>query len=226
MPCTPFISNMASLDTPYDWNYTVVPQKGLNGRTFPYPRGRLLGGSSSVSECRAWSKSKAKVTSADVMIHQYGSDEDWDRFAKVANDPGWAWKNVKKYIQKVARLECRNNACYTNKGCIYSTRNSYPQLTGIISLASLFHLCTVSTARPLSVFRGTTKQSTHASWRQLGSYPSFPTMRIWAAVSTVCSELGLSKLLSEEGSGAARPLATLLMRTPAQISRCWLMRQS
>ena len=41
---------MAPLDTPYDWNYTVVPQKGMHGRTFSYPRGRLLGGSSSASE--------------------------------------------------------------------------------------------------------------------------------------------------------------------------------
>lgn len=35
---------------PWDWNYTVTPQVALNNRTFPYPRGKLLGGSSSVSE--------------------------------------------------------------------------------------------------------------------------------------------------------------------------------
>lgn len=36
------------LDTPYDWNYTVTAQAGLNGRTFAYPRGHMLGGSSSI----------------------------------------------------------------------------------------------------------------------------------------------------------------------------------
>lgn len=36
--------------TQYDWNYTVTPQTGLNGRTFAFPRGRMLGGCSSVSE--------------------------------------------------------------------------------------------------------------------------------------------------------------------------------
>ena len=41
------------LDTPYDWNYTVTPQKGLNRRTFPYNRGKILGGSSSVSKSQA-----------------------------------------------------------------------------------------------------------------------------------------------------------------------------
>jgi choline dehydrogenase-like flavoprotein len=38
------------LDTPFDWNYTVTPQEGMQNRSFPYPRGKLLGGSSSASE--------------------------------------------------------------------------------------------------------------------------------------------------------------------------------
>jgi choline dehydrogenase len=36
--------------TIYDWNYTYAPQPNLNGRVIPIARGRLLGGSSSVSE--------------------------------------------------------------------------------------------------------------------------------------------------------------------------------
>jgi choline dehydrogenase-like flavoprotein len=36
--------------TLYDWNYTTTAQPGFNGRSIPYPRGRLLGGSSSVSK--------------------------------------------------------------------------------------------------------------------------------------------------------------------------------
>jgi len=35
------------------------------------------------------------------MVHQYGSDEDWDKYAKLTGDPGWAWKNVKNYVKKV-----------------------------------------------------------------------------------------------------------------------------
>ena len=38
---------------------------------------------------------------ADFMVHQYGSDEDWDRYAKLTGDPGWAWNNVKNYVKKV-----------------------------------------------------------------------------------------------------------------------------
>lgn len=32
-----------------DWNYTTTNQPGLGGRSIPYPRGRVLGGSSSIS---------------------------------------------------------------------------------------------------------------------------------------------------------------------------------
>jgi hypothetical protein len=39
--------------------------------------------------------------SADYMVHQYGPDEDWDRYAKLTGDPGWAWSNIKKYVKKV-----------------------------------------------------------------------------------------------------------------------------
>ena len=39
--------------------------------------------------------------SADYMVHQYGSDEDWDRYANLTGDPGWAWNNVKNYVKKV-----------------------------------------------------------------------------------------------------------------------------
>ena len=46
-------SSWASLtpnkDTPWDWNYTTTAQPGLDNRAYPYPRGRLLGGSSSAS---------------------------------------------------------------------------------------------------------------------------------------------------------------------------------
>ena len=35
---------------PYDWNYTTTTQPGLNGRDLPYPRGKVLGGSTTISE--------------------------------------------------------------------------------------------------------------------------------------------------------------------------------
>jgi choline dehydrogenase-like flavoprotein len=35
--------------TTFDWNYTTLPGIGMNNRSIDYPRGRILGGSSSHS---------------------------------------------------------------------------------------------------------------------------------------------------------------------------------
>ncbi|KAF9479119.1 alcohol oxidase [Pholiota conissans] len=80
----PFLGPTLTPNTPYDWNYTVVAQDGMLGRSFSYPRGRLLGGSSS----------------ANYLIHQFGTDEDWNRFGSVTGDSGWSWKNMQQYVQK------------------------------------------------------------------------------------------------------------------------------
>ncbi|TFK34074.1 hypothetical protein BDQ12DRAFT_715549 [Crucibulum laeve] len=72
----------------YDWNYAISPQPGLSGRSFPYPRGKLLGGSSSVN----------------YMTYSHGSSDDWNRFAQVTEDDGWKWDNMKRYIYKNEKL--------------------------------------------------------------------------------------------------------------------------
>ncbi|KAJ8077981.1 hypothetical protein PM082_000182 [Marasmius tenuissimus] len=46
----PFYCTRASPRTLYDWNYTTVPQAALNSRIIDYPRGHVLGGSSSTSK--------------------------------------------------------------------------------------------------------------------------------------------------------------------------------
>ncbi|KAF9481638.1 alcohol oxidase [Pholiota conissans] len=80
----PFLGLTATPNTAVDWNYTLTDQTGLNGRAFAYPRGRVLGGCSTVN----------------YLFHQYGTDEDWNRLATLSNDEGWTWNNMKQYIQK------------------------------------------------------------------------------------------------------------------------------
>jgi choline dehydrogenase len=46
----PFFATRLTPNTEFTWNYTTTNQTGLNGRSLEYPRGRILGGSSSVSE--------------------------------------------------------------------------------------------------------------------------------------------------------------------------------
>ncbi|THH15004.1 hypothetical protein EW146_g5405 [Bondarzewia mesenterica] len=75
-------------NTPWDWNYTVTPQSGLNGRTFSYPRGRLLGGSSSVN----------------IMVYNKGGSDDFNRWANFTGDEGWSWNSLQPYMQKNEKM--------------------------------------------------------------------------------------------------------------------------
>src|SRR5450830_977880 len=61
-----------------DWLYSTEPDAGLNGRTLRYPRGKTLGGSSSING----------------MIYMRGQSRDYDQWAALTGDDGWRWQNV------------------------------------------------------------------------------------------------------------------------------------
>ena len=60
-----------------DWCYSTEADPGLHGRSLKYPRGRVLGGSSSING----------------MIYMRGQAADYDGWAAAGN-PGWAWRDV------------------------------------------------------------------------------------------------------------------------------------
>ncbi|KAJ2922634.1 hypothetical protein H1R20_g14467, partial [Candolleomyces eurysporus] len=70
--------------TTYDWNFTTVPQSGLNGRVTPYLRGHILGGSSSIN---------------GMTLHRAPA-ADWDQIASFTGDSSFSWNNIIQYIQK------------------------------------------------------------------------------------------------------------------------------
>ncbi|KAJ6451318.1 alcohol oxidase [Mycena sanguinolenta] len=84
----PAFCTIATPQTPQDWNYTTIPQTGLNGRAIAYPRGFVLGGSSSVN----------------YMAYTRGGRDDFDRFARVTGDKGWSWDSLIPYILKNERF--------------------------------------------------------------------------------------------------------------------------
>jgi choline dehydrogenase len=61
-----------------DWNYTTEPQPGLGGRRLFWPRGKLLGGSSSIN----------------AMIYVRGARDDYDEWAQLTGDPSWSYPHV------------------------------------------------------------------------------------------------------------------------------------
>jgi choline dehydrogenase len=61
-----------------DWRYRTEPEAGLNGRDLLYPRGKTLGGSSSING----------------MIYMRGQARDYDGWAAETRDEAWRWANV------------------------------------------------------------------------------------------------------------------------------------
>jgi choline dehydrogenase len=58
-----------------DWMFSTEPDPGLNGRVLRYPRGKVLGGSSSING----------------MIYMRGQARDYDGWAEQLGDPAWRW---------------------------------------------------------------------------------------------------------------------------------------
>ena len=61
-----------------DWCYRTELDKGLNGRSIGYARGRVLGGCSSIN----------------AMLYMRGQQRDYDEWASLSGDPSWAWDRV------------------------------------------------------------------------------------------------------------------------------------
>ena len=66
-----------------DWGFKTAPAAGLNGRVLNYPRGRILGGCSSING----------------MIYMRGQARDYDQWAQMGNT-GWSWDEVLPYFKK------------------------------------------------------------------------------------------------------------------------------
>ena len=61
-----------------DWLFRTEADPGLHGRSLIYPRGKVLGGSSSING----------------MIYMRGQPVDYERWAEVAGDDSWRWERV------------------------------------------------------------------------------------------------------------------------------------
>ena len=66
-----------------DWLYNTEPEAGLNGRALRYPRGKTLGGCSSING----------------MIYMRGQARDYDQWATLTGDDAWRWDQVLPYFK-------------------------------------------------------------------------------------------------------------------------------
>ena len=82
-----------------NWAFETVPQPGLGGRKGYQPRGKVLGGSSSVN----------------AMIYLRGQREDYDHWAQLGN-PGWSWDEVLPYFKRAEHNERGADAWHGSGG--------------------------------------------------------------------------------------------------------------
>jgi choline dehydrogenase len=66
-----------------DWCFKTEPEQGLNGRSLNYPRGKVIGGSSSIN----------------AMIYMRGQAADYDHWRQLGLS-GWGWDDVLPYFRR------------------------------------------------------------------------------------------------------------------------------
>jgi len=71
-----------------DWCYKTEPDPGLNGRSIEWPRGKVLGGSSSLNG----------------LLYVRGQSQDYDRWRQMGNT-GWGWDDVLPLFKRAEKNE-------------------------------------------------------------------------------------------------------------------------
>lgn len=100
-----------------NWRFETVPQPGLKGRVGYQPRGKVLGGSSSIN----------------AMVYTRGQHEDYDAWAAAGN-PGWSHDDVLPYFKRAEHNE-RIVDDYHGQGGplnVAESRNNHPAADAFI----------------------------------------------------------------------------------------------
>ena len=91
---------MKLLDHPtLTWNFKAEADPGTAGRAIPYPRGRVLGGSSSING----------------LIYIRGQPEDFDHWAQLGNR-GWGWDDVLPFFKQAERWQGEDSELHGRGG--------------------------------------------------------------------------------------------------------------
>ena len=85
-----------------DWCYKTEPDPGLNGRSIDWPRGKVLGGSSSLNG----------------LLYVRGQRQDYDRWRQMGND-GWGWDDVLPLFKRAETNERGADAFHGGDGPLH-----------------------------------------------------------------------------------------------------------
>ena len=108
-------------DPAVNWCYSSEPDEGSGGRRIAVPRGRMLGGSSSING----------------MVYIRGQAQDYDHWAQLGNR-GWSFQDVLPIFKRMERFEGGSDEFRGRNGILpvtHTPRNKVPLLEKIIAAA-------------------------------------------------------------------------------------------
>ncbi|KAK9774554.1 hypothetical protein AB5N19_07049 [Seiridium cardinale] len=94
-----------ALGSKYDWQFETTPQPGLGGRKLPWPRGKVLGGTSALN----------------FMTWNRASREDYDAWKELGNE-GWGWDDLLPYFKKSERFHTPEQANKEDNSLYYDDK--------------------------------------------------------------------------------------------------------
>lgn len=89
-----------------NWLYRTEPDPGLDGQTDHWPRGRILGGSSSIN----------------AMVYTRGHPEDYEDWRRAGN-PGWGWQEVRAAYRAIEDTEAGGDDWRGTGGPLFVSAN-------------------------------------------------------------------------------------------------------
>jgi len=178
----------------YSWNYFSTPQKHLNNRRLHTPRGRALGGSSSMNS----------------MIYIRGEPADYDNW-QAAGCPGWSWQEVLTWFKKSENNQLgQDSALHGTEGELWVDRPRDPN-----PLSEMF----VTAAERAGVKRNNDFNGkvfggsgiydvTQKNAKRLSSYRAFVEPILNRPNLTIMREVEVKSLLLEDNTVKGIKLAT------------------
>ena len=102
--------------SPFNWGFWTEPQPELNNRKLFWPRGRALGGSSSING----------------MVYIRGHSSDYDRWAQLGLT-GWGWADVLPYFRKSEDSDRGSDEFHGAGGPLHtSTKGALPHVLNAV----------------------------------------------------------------------------------------------
>jgi len=164
-----------------NWAFETVPQPGLNGRRGYQPRGKVLGGSSSIN----------------AMIYVRGQPDDYDGWAAEGNI-GWGWADVLPYFKRAENNETHGASEFHGAGGplnVAELRSPSPLNQAFLAAAALNGIPNIKDYNGAEQFGSFMYQVTHKNGERCSAAKGYITPNLSRPNLTVRTHATTARLL-------------------------------